>query len=834
MSASSAQLHRDALAAGTVLNGYQILGVLGRGGFGITYRASDLLDQSFAIKEFFPRQFAMRSGHDVVVTSESDQAIFVDCRKRFLTEARLLSTLGRNGGTAGVVQVATFFEANNTAYSVMELLAGETLDDVLGAGVSLSPQVLFAMLRGILTPLARVHAAGFLHRDIKPSNILIRPDGQPVLIDFGSARDMRPTAHTTYTQVYSGHYAPIEQMIHGAPQGPYSDIYSVGGVAYRAIGGKLIDARARQQATLTRARDPLVPAAEIGRDRYPASLLLAIDRALAVAANERPQRVEEMLALLDNTFDGEETIRRSRPVESRERIGSPATRPSSPSAMPSSRVWSSVIGAFSGMGRLSQAWKRDVSQQSATKPPQQKRGKSRALVPAAIVAAAVLIGISSYVWFSGQSQPADALANLQVAVGRNGNEISAKFPQTTDTAKLIAALPYLIKLKVTALDLSNSQIVTLPSLQGLGSLEKLTLHGSQVTTLLSLRGLTALRELDLSQTKLTTVPSLQDQAALQKLNLSYSGITTLPSLDGLASLQQLDLSHTNVAAMPPLEGLTELRELDLTDTNVTSLPGIQGLANLHVTPDWLRVAPQPAPEQRPVATAPFPPESPALVTPPSPGPSPGSKPWLEPLPPLATPPVAPPPAAPPTVLRPPPSRPLPTPPAPPPRIALAKPPPPPAKEPPAPPSKPAAQAPVATPPATEPSGPVRRPRENEESLPSYEYFRRGYAAAESHNYVEAKSQYSLGAEKGDRNSMYSLGQLYAQGSGVARDYRKALYWYQQAADHGYPTALYSIGLLYFEGGPGMPKDCALAREWLTKAVARGVAVAQPLLNRSCY
>ena len=131
MVTSPAPQHRDALAPGTVLNGYQLLAVIGRGGFGITYRAIDLLDQSFAIKEYFPRQFAMRAGMDVVVASESDQGIFVDCRARFLAEAQLLAALGRNGGTPGIVRVATFFEANNTAYSIMELLTGETLDDVI-------------------------------------------------------------------------------------------------------------------------------------------------------------------------------------------------------------------------------------------------------------------------------------------------------------------------------------------------------------------------------------------------------------------------------------------------------------------------------------------------------------------------------------------------------------------------------------------------------------------------------------------------------------------------------------------------------------------------------
>jgi uncharacterized protein len=193
-----------------------------------------------------------------------------------------------------------------------------------------------------------------------------------------------------------------------------------------------------------------------------------------------------------------------------------------------------------------------------------------------------------------------------------------------------------------------------------------------------------------------------------------------------------------------------------------------------------------------------------------------------------TPSIPPPPSLPSTALVPP------GPPVPPPRFALAIPSPP-ASDPAAAPGKPtpAAQAPVATSPSTEGPAAGRRPRENEESLAGYEFFQRGYAAFQSHNYAEARSLYLRGAEKGDKNSMYLLGNLYAQGLGVAPDFSAARSWYQKAAEHGNATALYSIGLLYFEGGPGMAKDCTVARQWLTKAAARGVTVAQAMLNRPC-
>jgi serine/threonine protein kinase len=870
MTPSPRPLQRDALPVGTVLNGYRVLGVLGRGGFGITYQASDLLDQLFAIKEFFPRQFAMRTGSEVVVTSDADEGIFVDCRKRFLTEARLLAALGRQGGTPGVVQVVTFFEANNTAYSVMELLTGETLDDLLRAkGQSLAPEVLVPLLKGILTPLARVHAAGFLHRDIKPSNILIRPDSQPVLIDFGSARDMGPSSNTTYTQVYSGNYAPIEQMLHGAPQGPYSDIYSVGGVGYRAIGGSLVDARARQQAALTHAPDPLVPAADVGRGRYPGALLYAIDRALAVTASERPQRVEEMLALLERSFDTEPTVRRGKPpVENEAREGFAAASRGFPRGAIRNPALSSRVGAFSDPDRVSALWRRLPGLRNATTRQGQRSGtnlqrphQARVAIPIIVVIAAAAIGISSYLWFYEPGQPASALAELKVAVERNGNDIAVKFPATTDTAMLMRALPHLINLNVKSIDLSNSQVSTLPSLQGLASLEELNLRGSQVASLLSLDGLTALRRLDLAKTKLASLPPLQDLTSLQALDLSDTRLTTLPSLDALTALQDLNLANTNIAGLPSLTRLAALRRLNLQNTNVVNLPQMAGLSELQIIPSRPRAPLEAGAGPDKAAVVPSSP-NPSAVTAPAPLPEevppppavastpPGSLATSTSSPPGSSGSAAPSALAPPahTSLQPPPQTRAALPHAPNVKSAVSPP-----KEPPVPPAKsqqlaltappvvpqPAKTQPspaaAAVPPAAE-TAPRSHPQSDSVAMLSgQEFFQRGYSASQLQNYAEAKKYYLLGADKGNADCMYWLGLLYAGGLGVQPDYGLAQTWYQKSADHGYKEALYGIGLLYLQGGPGVRRDCDAARRWFETAASRGSSSAQNWLkaNRSC-
>jgi hypothetical protein len=288
-----------ALPRGTVVNGYRIERVLGSGGFGITYLALDLLEQRFAVKEYYPRQFAAREHLTVRPTSREDAPLFDECRERFLREARALVKLGQIAGASdGIVRVQTYFEAFGTCFLVMDYVEGRSLANVLRQEPGgLAPERVRSLLGQLLDSIRVVHRAGLVHRDIKPANVILRDSDRLVLIDFGSTRQAALGETTTYTQIYTGGYAPPEQML-GLRQGEFSDIYAIGAVCYRAIGGMVVDALSRQHALAEGRPDPQPSAVSIGAGRYSNQLLAAIDAALAVDVERRPQSADAMLDIL--------------------------------------------------------------------------------------------------------------------------------------------------------------------------------------------------------------------------------------------------------------------------------------------------------------------------------------------------------------------------------------------------------------------------------------------------------------------------------------------------------------------------------------------------------
>ena len=232
-------------------------------------------------------------------TTREDAKLFEECRERFLREAQALVHLGRVADASdGIVRVKTYFEALGTCFLVMDYVEGNSLAGVFrDEPGGLSPARVRSLLTQLLSSIRVVHRAGLVHRDIKPANVILREDDRLVLIDFGSTRQAMPSENTSFTQIYSGGYGPPEQMI-GLRQGEFSDIYAIGAVCYRAIGGSVVDALARQNSLAAGRLDPQPSAVSIGAGRYPRSLLAAIDAALAVDPAQRPQTADAMLELL--------------------------------------------------------------------------------------------------------------------------------------------------------------------------------------------------------------------------------------------------------------------------------------------------------------------------------------------------------------------------------------------------------------------------------------------------------------------------------------------------------------------------------------------------------
>ena len=292
VSDETVQINPIYLQPGTVLHfKYRINSVIGQGGFGITYDGTDIkLDMHVAIKEYFPNTMANRHATISLDVSCSDntRGLYEQGMNNFLKEAK---NMAKYAGEENFVAVHDYFAENNTAYIIMEFVEGQNLKQYLQQRGRLTMNETLPIIIPVMNTLEKIHARNMIHRDVSPSNIMITPDGRVRLLDFGAAREVQLDSQTmtTMSAVYKYGYSPIEQLMNGMKQGPYTDIYALCATIYEMLTGSV------PPNPLRRAYegDQLVP---------PSGMGVAIDpvredallRGLAVMGEDRIQSIAEL------------------------------------------------------------------------------------------------------------------------------------------------------------------------------------------------------------------------------------------------------------------------------------------------------------------------------------------------------------------------------------------------------------------------------------------------------------------------------------------------------------------------------------------------------------
>jgi TonB family protein len=296
-SAPGGQPNHGCLPRGFRLREFVIERVLGDGGFGVVYSALDLrLERRVAIKEYMPSSLATRATDYSVqmLTSQRHRDAFEIGLRSFINEARLLARFEH----PALVKVHQFWQEKGTAYMVMPFYSAPTLRAwIRDRAEPVSEAWLRSFLLGTMEAVEVLHAESCLHRDIAPDNILVLKDAAPLLLDFGAARRVIGDLRKALTVIVKPGFPPLEQYADTVKmkQGPWSDVYALAAVAHYALTGS-----APAPAVSRILADEVVPLRICLKGQYSDALLGAIDTALAVKPERRPQTIAAFRSLLQS------------------------------------------------------------------------------------------------------------------------------------------------------------------------------------------------------------------------------------------------------------------------------------------------------------------------------------------------------------------------------------------------------------------------------------------------------------------------------------------------------------------------------------------------------
>ncbi|MCM1981556.1 serine/threonine protein kinase, partial [Lyngbya confervoides] len=300
---------RDLLIPGTELAGgtYEIEHALGRGGFGVTYRARHkFFSRSVAIKEYFPQEHAHREGTTGrLITPASSEIPYQKWFERFKREGQILYDLNERDPHPNIVRVQNLFEERNTVYLVMELLEGKTLRDELDArgGKGLPRQRVVEIMNALVGALSKVHEQNLYHLDIKPENVMVTKAGRIVLLDFGAARQelSRTRSKSAASSVaFSESYAPPELMA-AEELSSATDVFELGMLLHEMLTGQLPPSALNR---FMRERE--------WRARLETPWQEMVDSAIRMEASERPRNVKAWWGRYERWQEEKERDERSR------------------------------------------------------------------------------------------------------------------------------------------------------------------------------------------------------------------------------------------------------------------------------------------------------------------------------------------------------------------------------------------------------------------------------------------------------------------------------------------------------------------------------------------